>query len=190
MVDEELQRLLEAQYDGPAIDDRQHDDAERLLQRRVLVEVVQHGEHLRLALQLDDDAHALPVGLVAQVGDTFESALGYELGDLRHERRLVDRVRKLVDDDPLAAVLRLLERVARAHHDATVPGRVRLLDAGRPHDDSARRKVRTLHELDQVLARRLRVVDQVLHRRADLPQVVRRDVGGHADGDPTGAVDQ
>ena len=75
VVDEELQRLLQAQHHGAAVDDRQHDHAERLLQRRVLVEVVEDGVDLRLALQLDHDPHAIAVGLVAEVGDTFQLAV-------------------------------------------------------------------------------------------------------------------
>ena len=190
MVDEELQRLLQAQHHRPSLDDRQHDHAERLLQCGVLVEVVEDGVDLRLALQLDDDAHARPVGFVAQVGDTFEFSIVCQLGDLRHQRGLVDRVWKLVDDDPLAAVLCLLERVARPHDNAPMAGRVRGLDAGRPHDQAAGRKVRSLDEAQQVLAGRFGVVDEVLHARGDLAQVVRRDVRGHADGDAGGAVDE
>ena len=190
VVDEELQRLLQAQHHRPSLDDRQHDHAERLLQRGVLVEVVEHGVDLRLALQLDDDAHALPVGFVAQVGDAFELSFVCKLGDLRHQRGLVHGVRKLVDDDPLAAVLRLLERVPRAHDDAPVAGRVSGLDACGAHDQAAGRKVRSLDEAQQVLAGRFGVVDQVLHARGDLAQVVRRDVCGHADGDPGGPVDE
>ncbi len=55
------------------LDQSQHVDAERLLQGRVLEEVVQHLHRLRVALQLDDHAHAGPVGLVAKVADPVES---------------------------------------------------------------------------------------------------------------------
>ena len=76
MVDEELQGLLEAQHDRPALDDRQHDHAEGRLQRRVLVQVVEHGEDLRLTLQLDQDAHPVAVGFVAEVGYAFQLSFG------------------------------------------------------------------------------------------------------------------
>ena len=61
VVDEELQCLLQAEHDRPPVDDREHDHPERRLQLGVLVEVVEDGEDLRLALELDDDAHALAV---------------------------------------------------------------------------------------------------------------------------------
>ena len=190
VVDEELQRLLQAQHDRTPVDDRQHDHAERGLQRRVLVQVVEHREHLRFALQLDHNPHPVAVRLVAEVGNAFELSLRDQLGDLGHEGRLVHGIGKLVDDDPLAPVGRLLQRVASAHDDAAVAGRVRGLDAGCAHDHPAGRKVRALDEAQQVLGRRLRVVDELLDRGRDLAQVVRRDVGRHADRDARRAVDE
>src|SRR5205814_886006 len=79
VLDEELERLLETQDHGPPVDDRQHDYPEGLLQRGVLVEVVEDGVDLRLTLELDHDAHAVAVRLVAQVGDAIELALRDEL---------------------------------------------------------------------------------------------------------------
>ena len=49
-----------------------HVDAEGLLQRRVLEEVVEHLHRLRVALELDDGPHAGAVRLVAQVADAVE----------------------------------------------------------------------------------------------------------------------
>src|SRR5207253_6391217 len=117
-----LFRSLQAQHDRTPLDDRQHDHAKGRLQRRVLVKVVQHSEDLRLSLQLDQDAHAVAVRLVAQVGYAFELALGDELSDLGHEAGLVDRVRQLVDDDPLAPVCGLLERMPGTDDDPAVAG--------------------------------------------------------------------
>ena len=190
VLDEQLQRLLEAQHDRSPLDDREHDHAERRLQGGVLVEIVQDAEHLRLALQLDHDAHAVAVGLIAEVGDTFELSLRDQLGDLGHKRRLVDRIWELVDDYPLAAVRRLFERMSRAHDDASVASRVSGLDAGGAHDQAAGRKVRAFDEAQEVLRRRLRVVDEVLDGARNLAQVVRGDVRRHADGDAGRAVDQ
>ena len=190
VVDEQLERLLEAQHDWAPFDDREHDHAERRLQRRVLVEVVQDAEHLGLALQLDHDAHPVAVGLVPQVGDAFQLSLRHQLGDLGHQGRLVHCVGKLVDDDALASVGRLLQGVPRADHDAAMARRVRGLDAGGAHDRAAGRKVGTLDERQQVLGGGLRIVNDMLHRGTNLAQVVGRDVGRHAHGDARCAVDK
>ena len=74
VVDEVLQRLLERQDLRAPVDDRQHVDAERLLQRRHLLQVVQDDLGDGVLLELDDDAHAVAVGLVADVGDALDAS--------------------------------------------------------------------------------------------------------------------
>ena len=46
------------------------------------------------------------------------------------------------------------------------------------------------HDPDEILGGGLRIVDQAHHGVADLTEVVRRDVGGHADRDPARPVDE
>ena len=80
VVDVVAEHLAQRQRARHVVDQRDHVDAERRLQRRVLVELVEHDLRDRVALELDHDPHAAAVGLVAQVGD---------LGDLL----LLDEVR-------------------------------------------------------------------------------------------------
>ena len=54
---------------------------------RVLVQLVQHHARDRVALQLDDDAHAVAVGLVAQVADALELLVAHQLGDVLDQLR-------------------------------------------------------------------------------------------------------
>ena len=57
-------------------------------------------------------------------------------------------------------------------------------------DDAAGGEVRSRHELNELIDRDVPVVD-VGHRGIDgFRQVVRRDLGGHTDGDTVGTVDQ
>ena len=69
------------------------------------------------ALQLDDEAHARPVGLVAQVRDPLELLLTDQVGDLRDQSAvaaLLDHERELGDDQRvLAAAKRLAVDPAR-----------------------------------------------------------------------------
>ena len=64
------------------------------LQLRVLVEVVEDDLRHLAALQLDDDAHAVAIGLVAQVGDAFDRLLAHQIGDPLDQLRLVDLIRE------------------------------------------------------------------------------------------------
>ena len=78
-----------------------------------------------------------------------------------------------------------------AHPDAPLP---RLVDLAQlllaVRDLPAGREVGPLDVLEQILGLELAVVDERHRRLAHLAEVVGRDVGGHADGDPGAAVDE
>ena len=78
----------------------------------------------------------------------------------------------------------------RLHQDAPAPGHVRRADAAAAQDDASRGEVRAFDVGHQVLHGALRVVDHAHHAVDNLPQVVGRDVGGHAHGNAAGAVHQ
>ncbi len=120
----------------------------------VLEEVVQHLHRLRVALQLDDGPHPGAVGLVAQVADAVELALADLVGDPLQERRLVDLVGQLGDDDLVAAAAgRFLDERLGADHDASAAGGIGGLDPLAAEDRSAGREVRAGDDLHQVLDR-------------------------------------
>ena len=113
--DEGGENVLEAEQLRAAAVQRHHVDAEARLQRREAVELVQHHVGDRVALQLDDDADAVAVGFVADVGDALDALVAHELGHLLLHRRLVHLKRDLGDDDRLALLADRLEmRAARA----------------------------------------------------------------------------
>ena len=79
------------------------------------IELVQHHVGNGVALQLDDDAHAVAVALVAQIGDALDQLLAHAFGDALDHARLVHLVRHLGDDDRLALLAHLLDmRACRA----------------------------------------------------------------------------
>ena len=57
-------------------------------------------------------------------------------------------------------------------------------------NDAAGRKIRPRHDRDQFVDRERRIVDQRNAGVDHLAEIVRRDIGRHADGDAAGAVDQ
>jgi hypothetical protein len=64
-----------------AVDQRHHVHAEGVLQLGLLVQVVEHHLGHFAALELDHQAHAGLVGLVADVGDAFDLLVAHQLGD-------------------------------------------------------------------------------------------------------------
>src|SRR6185436_3632669 len=143
VAQERFEQLLDRQQLRLAVDEADHVDAEDALQRRLLVEVVEDDVRQLAALELDDDAHAVLVGLVAQLADALELLLTYELGDALDEPRLVNLVRQLRDDDRLA-IAALAERLdvrAAAHVNAPSSGRIRAHDALRAVDQAGCREI-------------------------------------------------
>jgi hypothetical protein len=173
-----------------AVDERNEVHGEARLHRRVLEQVVQDDEGRRVALEVEHQpGSGLLRRLVADVANALDLACRHEFGGLDRDR--VDRrlVRDLGDDDLLAArPVDDLGLGADLHRAA--PGAVGRQDARTTHDLAARREVGALHELHQLLDRGLGVIEQMERRVDDLAEVVRRDVGGHADGDALAAVDQ
>ncbi|EAU62171.1 conserved hypothetical protein, partial [Stigmatella aurantiaca DW4/3-1] len=162
--------------------------AEVRLQGRVLVEVRHHQLGAGVALELQHDAHLLG-GLVAHVQEQRQLPLAHQVANLGDQGALVHRVGNGGDDDLLAALLDVLQRVLAADADAALARLVDLPQLGLAVEDlPAGGEVRTLHELHQVLHREVAVLDERRERVAQLAQVVGRDVGGHAHGDARGAV--
>src|SRR6185312_10482979 len=190
MPDEVFEDFLEIQQARLAIDQRHHVDAEGDLQRGLLEQVVQHHVGRGVTAHFDHHAHAILVGLVAQAADALEFLLLDQLGDFFDQPCLVDLIRNFGGDDRFVAVFIGLDFGLRADQYPAATGAIRLHDACRAIDDAGGREVRSWHVLHQVVDGEIRVVDQ-RHRRVDhLAHVVWGHVGGHADGNAGGTVDQ
>ena len=144
----------------------------------------------RVAPQFDDDAHAVAIGLVAQIGDALDALLAHQFGDPLDQRRLVDLVGNLADDQRLAILAQLLDRDLGAHDDRAAAGRVSGADAGPTDDGGARREVGAGNVLHQFVERDVGLVHHRQQAVDRLAEVVGRDVGRHADRDAAGAVDE
>jgi len=142
------------------------------------------------APELDDDAHAVAIGFVAQIRDALDALLAHQLGDPLDQRRLVDLVGNLADDQRLAILAQLLDLDLGAHDDRAASSRVGCPDACPPEDRGGGREVGPRDELHQLVEGD---VGPIHHRQETvnrLAEIVRRDVRRHADGDAARAVDQ
>ncbi len=123
--DEAFDQLEQRHHLRPATDDGEHDDAEAQLQLGVLIEVVE--DHLRhfAAFELDDDPHAVAIGLVAKIGNSLDDFVFDELGDALDQLRLVHLVGNLGDDAirALSSALEGLPRVRRCSRRSESPDR-------------------------------------------------------------------
>ena len=188
--DEDRQQILQIHRLRPAAVQRHHVDAERGLQRGEPVELVQDDICHRIALELDDHAETVPVGFVAQVGNALDLLLADQIADALDHGRLVNLVRNLRDDDGFAILADGVDPHLAAHHDRAAAEMVARADSLAPEDDAAGRKVRPRNDVDEIVDGKRGIVDQRDAGVDHLAEIVRRDVGCHADGDAAGAIDQ
>ena len=190
VADVVIDHLPQVQYLGLTVHQRQHVGAEGLLHGGVLVEVIEDDLGMHVLLQLNDDAHAVAVALVADVGNTLQPLFMHQLGDAFHQLGLVDHVGDLRHHDAAAVLAHGLDLRPGPHQNAAAARVIGGAHAAHAQDDATGGEVRPLDELHQVVHRAVRVVDHInagVHR---LPQVVGGNVGGHAHGNAVGAVHQ
>ena len=160
------------------------------LERRVLEEIRHHHLRVRFPLQHQLDPHVVG-GHVLDVEERRQLARQDDVGDALDQGGLVDRVGDAGDEQRPAAARDRLPLPGRAKTDRAGAGPVDLLQlVGGVEDLSAGREVRALHVATELRAAEIRVVEQLDQRGAHLAEVMRRDVGGHADGNAGRAVDQ
>ena len=187
--------LVEAQRARHSVDDGEHVAAEAGLQLGVLVKVVQHDLGNGVTLDGDDDAHADAVrGLVVDVGDATDLGVTNLLRDGSDQVVRVDLVGQLGDDDRGAALGIFFDLDDAAHTNGATAGGVGVLDALSTDDEPVRREVGSLDALhdgrEGGFLVRLEVLERPVDGLGNFTQVVRRNVGGHTDGDAVGTVDQ
>ncbi len=155
----------------------------------MLVKLVEHDLGLGAALELDDDAHAVAVALVAHVADFVNSLLIHQVGDALDELRLVDLVGNLGNDDRLLFLGDVFRGHAGTHHEAAPAGLVGVDDAAFAVEKAARGEIGALHVLEHFREACIGILHQVDGGVDHLGEIVRRNIRRHADGDSVGAVD-
>ena len=86
--------------------------------------------------------------------------------------------------------MQFFNRAFGAHHNRTAAGIISRFCTAVAQNHTAGRKVRTRHDGDKVVNTDVRIVDVSAAGGNDFAEVVRRNVGGHTDGNTVGAVNQ
>ena len=178
---------------GDAVDQRHRVDAEGGLHRRVLVELVENDLGDGVALELDHQAHAVAVRLVAQVGDLGDLLVVDEIGDLLDQpsfAALLDHVGQLGDDDRLLALGERFDVGLGLHPDAPAASLVGVTDPLPAEDGSPGREIGALNVAEELVDGDVGVVDKRDRCGDDFTQVVGRNVRCHPHGDAGRTVDQ
>ena len=183
MAQKRVQHFLQRQQARLTVDQGHHVDAEHGLHGRLGEQIIKKYFRVFAAFQLDDDAHAVLVRLVAQAvrGNALDELVAHQIGDALDQLGLVHLVRQFGDDDGLTVALaHILEMRARAHVDAPAAGLVRRNDLLRAVDETGGREIGPRNDLHQFRERDVGILGERNARRHDLGEIVRRNVGGHA----------
>ena len=156
----------------------------------MLVKLIQNDLWLGASFELDKNAHAIAIGFVAHVGDVVDDFVIHQLGDALDQCGFVDLIGNLGHDDPLPSLRQVLDCRLGAYGEAAAAIGIGLLDSAAAIDEAASGEIRAFDDLEKLFERGLRILHQSDRRIHDLSQVVRRNVGRHADGDSVRSIDQ
>ncbi len=188
------QGAFEGEHTGFSIHQGEQLHSKGRLKRGVFIELVEHSLRLGAAFELNHDAHAVTVRLVAHIRDGVNASFTVKGGDAFDQAGFVELIRDLVDDYRETSVANFFNGGGAAHREVTATGAVCLADALAADDDAASGEVWSGNELHQVfhadLIQLVEAVDKQVESRHQLPQIVRRDIGCHTNRDTVGAVHQ
>ena len=161
-----------------------------ILELRVGEQLVEDDLRVRIAANIHDNLHTLARGMVLDIRDAVDALVFDQICHGLDQTRLVDHVRNLGDDNLALSVRHVNNFGLCANLDLAAAGCISRTDAAAAHDNAAGREVRALDELADLVHLRLGMVDDIAGAVDDLREVVRRDVGRHADRDAGRAVHQ
>jgi hypothetical protein len=194
-ADERLDDVVQRQRLGAAAAQSEHVGREARLRTGVAPELVEHDLGGRIALQIDDDAHAEPIRFVANVADALDPLVLGGLGNALDQPGLADLEGDFGQHDRTAVAAAFLDLVARAHDDRAAAEIVGVARAALAQDQAAGGEIGAgddLHQLfvgDEFAAANF-LLDEGFAGRDHLAEIMRRDVGRHADRDAAGTVDE
>ena len=183
-------QLLQVQQARTSIHQSDVVDREAALHGRVLEQAVEHHVGHHTHLQLDDNAHTVPVALVVDKGNAFQAFVFHQLGNLLYQLPLVDHVRNLGHHYGFTPAGGYFNICFGTDHHTAASRFIGIADARGTVYDPARRKIGALDVLQQLVHGNVVRIYVGTHGIHDLTQVVGGHVGSHSHGDPAGPVQQ
>ena len=185
-----LYQLLEVQQLRTAVHQRNIVHCEARLQLGELEQLVEDDIGHHIVAQHVDHTDAVLVALVADVEDAFNLTFLHQVGGLLDHLALVHTIGDGGGHNQVVAFGILLNSGVGAQDDAAAAGGIGLAHTVVAVDNAAQREVGRLDILHQTFDVDVIVVNVGHAAVQHLAQVVRGHIGGHADGDAVGAVDQ
>ena len=184
------QHTAQRQSNGPTTDQGNVHNRKSGLQRTVTEQLIDDHSLVGITLELNDDAHAVPAGLVVDIRDALNDAGTDVISNPLDNGGLHDLVRNLGDDDDLFAGTDLLGMKLAPDGQLATACSIAVNDALASANGSAGGEVRAGHNLEQLFVSYLGIVNIAEQGLADLADIVRRNTGGHAHGNSSSTINQ
>ena len=130
------------------------------------------------------------VGFIANIGDAFHAFFLNQIGNFFDELGLVDHIRQFRHDDLGLAAFAFNDFHLGTDLDAAAARGIGFADAGLAENDATGREIRTFDFCHEFRKLNIGIIDIRGDSVDDLTQIVRRNIGGHPDGNPLRTVDQ
>ena len=181
-----------SKVDGPrnTINKRNHVHGETGLQRCHLVQVVENHVCVRIALQQDGKTCLTAGRTIVHVGDTFKFAAIDKFLNTCSNRRAAGLVRKFCHQNFHAACAVFFNDCLGACLNASASSAICILNTRATKNETTCWEVWPRHELHEVFWCCLWIIDEVQRCINHFAQVVRRNAGGHTNGNTLAAVHQ
>ena len=178
-----FEQLFEVENLGLAVDQGHYIDAKDRFQLCLGKQIVQQHVTRLAAFQIDGDAHAVFVGLIAQFRNAFNLLFFDQLGDLFDQPGFVDLIGYFINDDTFAARLLVHHYIGFGPNtDPTATGAVGFDYAQTTINIGTCREIWARYMLHQAIDVDIRIINQGQRTIDDFVEVVRRNIGGHTDG--------
>ena len=76
-----------------SVDERDHNTAEILLQRRMFIKLVESDLRISISFKFDNNPHSFAIRFIADLRDTFNALIFYKISNSFDQTRLIDLIR-------------------------------------------------------------------------------------------------
>ncbi len=187
MCDIMIQNGRQCQYFRLVVYKRQHINGKGVLKLGILIKLIEQNLRIDIAAIFYHNTHTLSAGFVTQLGNTVYFFVLYTLCNGFAKHTFVYTERNLGKNN--ASVV-FLNACARAHHNVTFSGCIRLFNSVNAVNGCIGRKIGTFDKFHQIVNRAFRMIHTVNSGINHFSKIVRRDICRHTNGNTHGAVYQ
>ena len=166
-----------------AVHQRKVDDTERILQLRMLIELVENDVGIGIPADFNADFHSLTARVIAKRCDAVDLFISDEIRDRLDEPCLVDKIGELRHKDLGLSGRLCLDPRDRPHNDLASSRTIGIFDSFPSENNGTCREIGSLYDRHKIIDRRILSLDLIIDhadtRADDLPQIVRRHIRRH-----------